>query len=148
MFIKIISGGQTGIDRMALEVARELGIPTGGSAPRDFMTEKGPDLSLATFGLVALLNKEYAARTRKNVLDGDGTVIYGDLIGGTRLTLEFCRELEKPHIVNPRAEDLVDFIRTKRIEVLNVAGNRGSKMADVRLAEYRQRLRKALIMVR
>jgi len=148
MFIKIISGGQTGIDRMALEVARELGIPTGGSAPRDFMTEKGPDLSLATFGLVALLNKEYAARTRKNVLDGDGTVIYGDLIGGTRLTLEFCRELEKPHIVNPRAEDLVDFIRAKRIKVLNVAGNRGSKMADVRLAEYRQRLREALIMVR
>ena len=133
---------------MALEVARELGIPTGGSAPLDFMTEYGPDPSLLTFGLVALLNSEYKVRTRKNVLDGDGTVIYGDLTGGTRLTLVFCRELQKPYIVNPKAEQLVDFICGRKIGILNVAGNRGSRMSEVRLEGYRQHLREALLMVR
>src|SRR5277367_4785158 len=101
MLIKVISGGQTGIDRIALEVARELGIPTGGSAPKDFLTEDGPDPWLQAFGLVTLPNKEYKARTLKNVIDGDGTVIYGDLTGGTRLAVEFCQRKNKPYIVNP-----------------------------------------------
>ena len=52
--LKIISGGQTGIDRMGLEVARELGLPTGGTAPKSYWTENGADPSLAAFGLAGL----------------------------------------------------------------------------------------------
>src|ERR1700743_1190020 len=84
MSITIISGGQTGIDRMGLEIARELRFATGGSAPRDFMTELWPDPSLADFGLVALPQKEHTVRTRKNVFDSDGTVRYGDETAGTK----------------------------------------------------------------
>ena len=125
MLIKLISGGQTGIDRMALEVSRELGIPTGGSAPKDFLTEDGPDPSLRDFGLVTLPNKAYKVRTLKNVIDGDGTVIYGDLTGGIKLTAEFCEQENKPYIVNPTPDDLAAFIRNNGIQILNVAGKRG-----------------------
>jgi Circularly permutated YpsA SLOG family len=147
MYIKVISGGQTGIDRMSLEVARELGIPTGGAAPKDFLTEEGPDPSLRDFGLVTLPNKAYKARTLKNVIDGDGTVIYGDLTGGTRLTAEFCERENKPYIVNPTLDDLVAFVRDNGIQVLNVAGNRGSKLAPERLQGYRERFSEALQLI-
>lgn len=147
MLTKIISGGQTGIDRMALEVARELGFPTGGSAPRDFMTELGPDPSLQDFGLVALPQKEYPVRTRKNVVDSDGTVIYGDLTGGTGLTEEFCVEEGRPYLVNPEPAGLVAFIRERGIRLLNVAGNRGSKLTAKRLADYRGQFRMALLLL-
>jgi hypothetical protein len=92
MLIKVISGGQTGIDRMSLEAARELGVPTGGSAPKDFLTEDGADPSLQDLGLVALTKKEYKARTLKNVIDGDGTVIYGDLTAAPSLQLNFANK--------------------------------------------------------
>jgi Circularly permutated YpsA SLOG family len=147
MLVKVISGGQTGIDRMALEVARELGIPTSGSAPRDFLTEDGPDPSLKEFGLVTLPNKEYKARTLQNVIDGHGTVIYGDLTGGTRLTAEFCEPENRPYIVNPAPDDLAVFVRKNGIQVLNIAGNRGSKLAPERLGEYRKQFRKGLQLI-
>jgi hypothetical protein len=147
MLIRIISGGQTGIDRMGLEVARELGFPTGGLAPRDFMTELGPDPSLADFGLVALPQKEYPVRTRKNVVDSDGTVIYGDLTGGTRLTAEFCLDEGRPYLVNPGPAELAAFIGANGIGVLNVAGNRGSKLTPKRLEGYRKQFREALQLI-
>jgi Circularly permutated YpsA SLOG family len=147
MLSKVISGGQTGIDRMSLEVARELGLPTGGSAPKDFLTEDGPDPSLQDFGLVALSNKVYKTRTLKNVIDGDGTVIYGDLTGGTRLTAEFCEQENKPYIVNPTSDDLAAFVRKNGIQVLNAAGNRGSKLAPERLRGYRELFRQALQLI-
>ena len=147
MSITVISGGQTGIDCMALEVAREQGFPTGGSTPRDFMTELGPDSSLAEFGWVALPQKEYPVRTRKNVVDSDGTVIYGDLTGGTKLTVEFCVDEGKPYLVNPAPAEFAAFIRERGIRVLNVAGNRGSKLDARRLADYRGQFRMALLLL-
>jgi Circularly permutated YpsA SLOG family len=147
MIITVISGGQTGIDRMSLEAAREAGLPTGGSAPKDFLTGDGPDPTLQGFGLIALSTTGYNARTLKNVIDGDGTVIYGDLTGGTRLTAELCELEKKPYIVNPTPGDLVAFVRDNRVEVLDVAGNRGSKLAPERLAEYRGQFRMALSMI-
>ena len=147
MPIIVISGGQTGIDRMALEIAREMGFPTGGSAPKDYLTENGPDLPLRDFGLVALPKKKYKARTLKNVIDGDGTVIYGDLTGGAELTAEFCQRENKPYFVNPTADDLAVFVRKNGIQILNVAGNRGSKLAPERLQGYREQFRKALQLI-
>jgi hypothetical protein len=147
MPIKVISGGQTGIDRMSLEMAKELGIATDGSAPKDFMTENGPDPSLQDFGLVTLPGKEYKARTLKNVIDGDGTVIYGDLTGGTRLTAEFCKQENKPYIVNPTPGGLAAFVINNGIQVLNVAGNRVSKLAAERLQGYRDQFREALQLI-
>jgi hypothetical protein len=145
--MKIISGGQTGVDRMALEVAREFGIPTGGSAPREFMTERGRDPSLQEFGLVALPSSLNKVRTLRNVLDSEATVIYGELMGGTRLTLEFCAVNDKPCLVNPAAMELVDFLLNKGISVLNVAGNRASEISPERLAECRASFRQAIVLL-
>jgi Circularly permutated YpsA SLOG family len=147
MVIKVISGGQTGIDRMGLEVARDLGFPTGGSAPKNFMTELGPDPSLADFGLVALQQREYPMRTRKNVVDSDGTVIYGDLTGGTGLTAAFCVEEVRPYLVNPGPAELAAFVQGKEIRVLNVAGNRWTKLSMQQLAGYQEQFRESLILI-
>jgi hypothetical protein len=142
----IISGGQTGVDRMGLEVARELGIPTGGSAPRDFLTENGPDPSLPGFGLVALPSALNKVRTLRNVLDSDATVIYGDLVGGTQLTLEFCEVNERPYLVNPTPRELAEFIMHRGIGILNVAGNRASQILPERLGEYRRVFKEGMIL--
>ncbi|KAL6042061.1 Molybdenum carrier, variant 2 [Balamuthia mandrillaris] len=75
--VKIISGGQTGADRAGLEAGRLLGIATGGTAPSNFLTERGPDRTLKRlFGLTADGDLSYAARTRKNVDDADGTIAF------------------------------------------------------------------------
>ncbi|KAL6067625.1 Molybdenum carrier [Balamuthia mandrillaris] len=75
--VKIISGGQTGADRAGLEAGRLLGIATGGTAPSNFLTERGPDQTLKRlFGLTADGDLSYAARTRKNVDDADGTIAF------------------------------------------------------------------------
>lgn len=75
--VRIISGGQTGADRAGLEAGRLLGVATGGTAPNNFLTEQGPDVSLKRlFGLVDDGNLSYAARTRKNVDDADGTIAF------------------------------------------------------------------------
>jgi hypothetical protein len=111
------------------------------------MTELGPDPSLAEFGIEAMIKKEYKARTLKNVVDGDGTVIYGDLTGGTKLTVEYCVQMNKPYVVNPTPKDLMAFVRDNRIQVLNVAGNRGSKLTPERLEGYRKQFQEGLQMI-
>src|SRR5262245_35594312 len=95
---KIISGGQTGADQGALLAARDLGLPTGGTAPQGWMTETGPqELLLKSFGLIECERRGYPARTRKNVLDADGTLIVGPYrTGGSALTVAIARELMKP----------------------------------------------------
>lgn len=123
---KVISGGQTGVDRVGLEVAHELGIPTGGVALLGFRTESGPDLELKTkFGLTESHSSAYPPRTRDNVLGSDGTVLFGDLSSpGCRLTIRLCQQEERPFIINPDATRLRQWIIFYRVEVLNVAGNR------------------------
>jgi len=140
--LKIISGGQTGIDRIALEVARELGITTGGTAPKGYMTEEGPNLTLIEFGLVESPIYGYQARTRQNVLDGDGTVLFGDHRStGSAATIRLCNAFKKPLIVNPGPISLQLFIKSNYISVLNVAGNRASKLNEGRSYFYREVLR-------
>lgn len=141
---RIISGGQTGIDQMALEVARSLGIPTGGIAPKGYLTEDGPNEQLQDYGLTEHSSTRYAARTRANVKQSDGTVLFGKMTGGTKLTLITCIKELKPYLINPMAEELRAWLVDNQIKVLNVAGNRGSSLTAEQLEEYRQVLEQGL----
>lgn len=144
MITKIISGGQTGADRGGLEAAKLLGIETGGWAPLNFRTEAGVDPSLGTeFGLVAMDAYDYLTRTKGNVEDSDGTLIFGDVSSpGSRATLNECRRHGKPVLVLdwktgdsiPEPEVFRDWVEENDIKVLNVAGNRESKQSGIRAA--------------
>ena len=123
--MKIISGGQTGADRTALEIARELGIETGGYAPLGWKTDEGPDPSLAEFGLQQCNFPSYRIRTRLNVQASHGTVIFGDTESpGCTCTINDCLVYERPYIENPTVKELVDWMCLGQIAILNVAGNR------------------------
>jgi predicted Rossmann fold nucleotide-binding protein DprA/Smf involved in DNA uptake len=138
---RIVSGGQTGADMGALLAAREIGLTTGGVAPRGWLTEKGEqELLLRSFGLVECSDAGYSARTRANVALADGTLLVGDYKeGGSRLTLEVARELEKPwfylNCSRPpetshepqRISEFRNWLERYGIQILNVAGNRESQ---------------------
>lgn len=126
--MKVISGGQTGADRTGLEVARDLGISTGGTVPRGWRTETGPDPSLRDFGCVQSASENYPPRTKANVQNSDGTVWFGRI--GSRGYLATKREVDaakKPYIENPSTLELVGWMNLWKIKTLNVAGNRLSE---------------------
>lgn len=136
---RLISGGQTGIDQLGLEVAKEIGIPTGGTAPKGFLTEEGPNVSLGNYyGLTEHTSASYPPRTKINVQQSDGTVLFGKLSGGTKLTVDACEKENKPYIVNPTADELRDWLIEHQIKVLNVAGNRGSSLSFEEIQQYRK----------
>lgn len=122
----IISGGQTGADRAALEIATELGIRTGGKAPKGYMTENGPDLSLRdVYGLKEHRSSNYRLRTQVNVAASSATTLFGNKHTlGSRATVSSCHQLWRPLIINPTVEQLYHFILAYEVVILNVAGNR------------------------
>lgn len=129
---KIISGGQTGVDRAALDVALEGSFPCGGWCPLGRTAEDGPIDE--RYPLLEANSREYVQRTEWNVRDSDGTLILarGRLTGGTALTCSLARRMGKPyHVVDLDGDDdlqpVVDWLRTNRIDVLNVAGPRESQ---------------------
>lgn len=136
--LEIVSGGQTGVDRGALEAALELGAPCGGWCPEGRLAEDGaiPD----RYPLEVLSGADYGARTRRNVEDSDGTLILhrGRLSSGTLHTLTICEELLKPVCLvdgdavaaDAAAELARDFVVTNDIRRLNVAGPRASHWRD------------------
>lgn len=126
MIKKLISGGQTGADKTALEVAKDMGIPTGGTAPKGFRIDGGNDPTLGKdFGLVESAYSTYPQRTYQNVADSDGTVLFGNMDSpGCKLTIKICTQKDKPFICNPSASELAEWVEELGIEVLNVAGNR------------------------
>lgn len=139
---KIISGGQTGADIGGLEGARRVGIATGGYAPRGFKTEAGeqPE-ALKAFGLVELPSSNYKHRTKQNVFSSDATLIVATdpRSDGTQLTIEYCKELNKPFLmIDPTIENQIKnqeavraFLDTYKPGVLNIAGNRESKSKGI-----------------
>jgi predicted NAD-dependent protein-ADP-ribosyltransferase YbiA (DUF1768 family) len=149
---KIISGGQTGVDTIGLQVAKRLGIETGGTAPKGFLREEGIDSEdISSYGLVEITDEQQAdytrrmkktdpwtARTELNVRNSDGTVYFStkeDSLG-LGATLRSARQWKKPFINNPSAQELADWIIKNNIKTLNVAGNRGSKLSkDNNVAE-------------
>lgn len=129
---KIVSGGQTGADRAALDWAIEHGIPHGGWCPLGRLAEDGPIDT--RYQLQETPTADYAQRTEWNVRDSDGTVIFSiasELNGGSAATLWLAGQLGKPvvHISlqtpAPR-EALRQFIEQHGIKVLNVTGPRAS----------------------
>jgi hypothetical protein len=126
---KIISGGQTGVDRAALDVAMKLGIPCGGWCPQGRKAEDGriPD----SYPLQEASSPDYPLRTRLNVEDSDGTLVLtaGSPKGGTALTLKLAQQLRKPFLLVDleREADLSSvwqWIKKNRVRILNVAGPR------------------------
>lgn len=128
---KLVSGGQTGVDRAALDVALELGIPCGGWCPRGRLAEDGriPD----RYPLQETKSDDYSRRTLFNVRDSDGTLILtrGELTGGTALTKSLADERGKPcHVVDLDVSngigDAADWLKSTNIRIVNVAGPRES----------------------
>jgi len=131
---KIISGGQTGIDRGALDACLKNGFPTGGWCPKERHAEDGK-IDHA-YPLKETDEPSYKHRTRKNILDSDGTLIIspGILFGGTFITQKIAEEQNKPCLVisvlNEEFElipdKIAEWIHTGQIETLNIAGPRKS----------------------
>ena len=132
--MKIISGGQTGADRAALDAAIELGIPHGGWLPKGRKTEDGP-LPLH-YTLKELHLTGYKERTAKNVVESDGTLIvaFGPLTGGSALTESLAIKHDRPCLVldldeismDEAVEAAVKWLSRNTIATLNVAGPRES----------------------
>jgi hypothetical protein len=135
MILKIISGGQTGADRAALDFAIRHKIPHGGWVPKGRPAEDGP-LS-KKYKLTEMPTDSYPARTERNVIGADGTVIisHGKLTGGSAYTQKmakkhnrFCLHIDlNKHDVLPAALEILNWLDEHGIKVLNVAGPRASK---------------------
>ena len=99
IFGRVVSGGQTGADQGGLDAALSLGVPCGGWCPKGRLSEVGPIPD--KYPVKDWRTKGYPARTKTNVLDSDGTLIFahGKPTGGTALTVKLCRELGKPVLV-------------------------------------------------
>ena len=135
MITRIISGGQTGADRAALDFAIKHNVPHGGWIPKGRKTEDGT--LDQKYQLQEMPTAEYAKRTEKNILDSDGTLIvsHGLLTGGSSLTRELAKKHKKFWIhldMNDLSLDIAmdrlkSWIERNDIKVLNVAGPRSSK---------------------
>jgi hypothetical protein len=135
MIQKIVSGGQTGADQAALDVAIEFGIPHGGWIPKGRLTEEGP--LPERYNLQEMPTPDYSLRTEQNVIDSDATLIltHGELSGGSKYTQEMAAKHDRPCLhVDLRTTAAFAAVKAINywvdrhgIQVLNVAGSRGSQ---------------------
>lgn len=135
MVTKIISGGQTGADRAALDVAIKLGIPHGGWLPKGRLTENG--MLDNKYRLKEMESANYNKRTEQNVIDSDGTLIlsHGKLTGGSDYTRDMVLRHGRPllHLdlsnmpTSKAASQIKSWVAEHEIKILNVAGPRASK---------------------
>jgi hypothetical protein len=137
MLKKVISGGQTGVDRAGLDAAMKAGIPVGGYCPNGRTAEDGtiPDI----YPLEELSSYRYYIRTEKNIVESDGTLIInkGYMTEGTRLTYDLTAKNGKPRLVIYLDDDqvippdlVIKWIQAQRITTLNIAGPRESKIPE------------------
>jgi hypothetical protein len=134
MLKKIISGGQTGVDRAGLDAAINAGIPVGGYCPKGRRAEDG--VIPERYPLIELDSPESHCRTEMNVIKSDGTLIInkGNLTEGTKLTNEFAVKYGKPRLIVQlysdqviQPEQVIRWINSHLINVINIAGPRESK---------------------
>ena len=136
MIRKIVSGGQTGVDRAALDAGLESGVPIGGWCPAGRSAEDG--VIPERYPLVELDSPDYAARTEQNVIDSDATLVLnlGVLADGTSLTVQLARKHRKPCLVvllDGSADPgvVAEWLYKQGVKVLNIAGPRESKRPGV-----------------
>ncbi len=135
---RIISGAQTGVDRAALDVGLELGIPIGGFCPKGRRSEDGS--IPAKYPMIETTSADYRVRTEKNVIESDGTLILtiGQVSGGTAYTIKMAKRNERPCLLvqldeEPHFEMVIDWLVTNNIKILNVAGPRESKAPGIHI---------------
>jgi hypothetical protein len=131
-----VSGGQTGVDRAALDAAIKLNIEHGGWCPEGRLAEDGR-ISMH-YQLTECDSPKYDVRTEKNVIDSDGTLILfrGSLTGGTKLTARFAKRHKKPLLIlnfdeKPEIAAVRSWLSEHQVEVLNVAGPRESTQPGI-----------------
>ncbi|MFA5191135.1 MAG: putative molybdenum carrier protein [Verrucomicrobiia bacterium] len=137
MISRIVSGGQTGADRAALEFAIEHNISHGGWCPKGRRAEAGP--IDPRYNLMETPSANYEQRTEWNVRDSEATVIFTlspELSGGSKKTEDFAKKHAKKclHLhakLETPAVFLTKFVEYHKVQVLNVAGTRGSKEPTV-----------------
>jgi len=143
---KVISGGQTGVDRAALDAAMTLGIDVGGWCPRGRRATDG--VIPARYPLIETRGKSYQTRTKWNVRDADATLIIcrDEPAGGTALTIKYCKQMEKPFEVcqlKPAGTNGMDdphtvlhWLNRHHVQILNVAGSREEKHRPIYAQVY------------
>jgi hypothetical protein len=136
---RVVSGGQTGVDRAALDAALAAGIPGGGWCPKGRKAEDGP--IPARYPLSETASADPIARTRLNAEESDATLILtlGRMDGGTRATARHLDAIGKPYRIidlaeEPESADAARWLDDRRVRVLNLAGPRESNAPGVHLA--------------
>jgi hypothetical protein len=139
---KIISGGQTGVDRAALDFALENGIETGGYVPKGRLAEDG-HIPNKYSNLIETGSEDHAERTRLNVMASDATLILsqGVLSGGSRLTKEAAENYQKPFLhldlsvikFEKAIDEAKEWLDSVGCETLNVAGPRAPEDPEIYL---------------
>lgn len=144
MVEKLVSGGQTGADIAALDVALRFDFPHGGWCPKGRKSLEGP--IPARYNLIETPSASYLQRTEWNVRDTDGTVVFTlaeEATCGSLRTLGFAKKHGKPclHLsrmpgkfgYRDRSEILLEFVQEYQIRCLNVGGSRESKEPGLHL---------------
>jgi hypothetical protein len=134
--VKVISGGQTGVDRAALDTALELGLSCGGWCPQGRLAEDG--MIPPYYPIQETPSADYPQRTEWNVRDSDGTLVLtkGSPTGGTAFTVEVAARLDRPCLIIDLADPPdISVVRTwvtdHDIRILNIAGPRESIFAGI-----------------
>lgn len=134
----IMSGGQTGVDRAALDAALAQGIACGGWCPRGRKAEDGP--IPPEYPVLETRSTSYAVRTRWNVRDSDATLILtrGTPSGGTALTVSLARRMQRPVLIQQlgrtsphRLHHVRDWLQLHHVRRLNIAGPRESSSPGI-----------------
>jgi hypothetical protein len=137
---KVVSGGQSGVDRAAFDFALEAGIEIGGFVPKNHLAEDGK-ISAKYPNLTETETENPAERTELNVINSDATLIlsHGKLLGGSQLTKEFAEKHHKPflHVVFSAATvdeaiiEMASWLDSIECEALNIAGSRASEDREI-----------------
>lgn len=137
--MKIVSGGQTGVDRAALDAALSLSVPCGGYCPKGRRAEDGKIGE--KYPLKETASAEYEVRTELNVKESDATLVItrGKPTKGTAFTIAVAKINKKPRMVvdldkspaDKAVQDICAWIAENKIKVLNVAGPRESNLTGI-----------------